>query len=170
MVCWPENVLIFSRQFLEIGGMPSVCGLIDGTLINISTPMDNEEQFVDRKGNHSLNVLLVCGPDYQFVFCNSSWPGSVNDARVLRRSNIFQAFEHNNFRPFPGAVLLGDSVYPCNDWLITPVQGSDFNEQTVAFNRAHKRTRSLIERSIGHLKLRFSCLNHIRVKSHLQPR
>jgi hypothetical protein len=43
--------------------MPLVCGYADATLVEIDAPMDNEADFVDRHGNHSINVMVVYGPD-----------------------------------------------------------------------------------------------------------
>ncbi|PAA75961.1 hypothetical protein BOX15_Mlig020598g1 [Macrostomum lignano] len=143
--------------------MPSVCGLVDGTLVPIIAPRVNEEQFVDRKGQHSLNVMLVSGPQHQFLACNASWPGSVNDVRVLRNSSVYDAFENAGFRPFHDAVLLGDSIYPCLEWLVPPVHGDNLPVASRRFNRAHRVTRSSVERSIGLLKLRFPCLRMLRV-------
>ncbi len=165
VVRWPTTCLDFSQVFHEMHGIPSVCGLIDGALVRINPPREHEEQFVDRKGKHSLNVMLVSGPKCEFVYCNASWPGSVNDVRVLKNSNLFRSFEHENFRPFPGAILLGDSIYPCKDWLVPPVLGDNLDEATKRFNSAHKRTRSLVERSIGQLKARFPCLRWLRVRN-----
>ena len=162
IVRWPNYSQRFSVQFEEAGGMPSVCGLIDGTLIKIKKPSQYEEQYVDRHGNHSINVMLVCGPNHQFLYCNASWPGSLNDARVLRNSDLYRQFQ-SGYRTFPGAVILGDSIYPCVQWLIPPVLGDQLPQNVQRFNAAHKRTRSLIERSIGILKVRFPCLNMLRV-------
>lgn len=163
LVCWPQDSVQFSQDFFAMAGMPSVCGIVDGTLVGIATPSVNEQQYVDRKGNHSLNVMLVAGPQHQFVACNASWPGSVNDARVLRNSRLYNAFELDGYRPFPGAVILGDSIYPCMDWLIPPVLGDNLPPATRAFNKSLKVTRSLVERSIGLLKLRFPSLRKLRV-------
>ena len=132
--------------------MPSVCACIDGTLIRIATPSENEEQFVDRKGDHSLNVMLVAGSNHQFFSCNARWPGSVHDTRVLRNYVVFNVF-HNGWRPFPDAVILGDAGYPCNEWLITPFRNPQDDQQRI-FNNTHKVTRSSIERAIGILKAR----------------
>ena len=107
---------------------------------------------MDRKGGHSLNVLLVAGSNGQFMFCNSRWPGSVHDSRVLRNSILYDAFQ-NGWRPFLGAVILGDSAYPSNDWIVTPFPNPQ-NDNQRAFNNAHKTTRSSIERAIGVLKAR----------------
>lgn len=163
IVQWPRNSIDFARQFKNHGGMPCVGGLVDGTHVNITRPSDNEVAFVNRHGKHSLNVMLVCGPQYQFVYCNASWPGSVNDARILRNSTLYERFQ-GGYRPFHGAVLLGDSIYPLTNWLITTVNGN-VTGAAARFNKAHCKTRSVIERSIGILKLRFPCLNHLRVKT-----
>lgn len=106
VVRWPENPDDIAADFLRIAGFPSVAGCIDGTLIKLDAPTINEQQFVDRHGNHSLNAMMVCGPDYSFYYVNSRWPGSVHDSRVLRTSALNQRFE-DGWRPFPGAVLLG---------------------------------------------------------------
>lgn len=66
VVRWPtENVERLAVDFFQLGGMPATCGVLDGTLINIKAPTHNEAQFVDRKGSHSLNTMVVCGPNHQ---------------------------------------------------------------------------------------------------------
>lgn len=168
-VRFPQTFDETRQRFYEIANMPSVAGIVDGTLIKISKPRDHEEQFVDRNGDHSLNVMLVSGSNNEFFYCNSSWPGSVNDARVLRNSNLYYA-SNDNFRLFPGSVILGDSIYPCLDWLIPPVLSNPNGDPVVdRFNKSHRKTRSIVERSIGILKNRFPCLKDtLRVKSPTQ--
>lgn len=162
-VCWPANVHDLARKFYQKGGFPSVCGCVDGTLIPIDAPNEHEENYVDRHGNHSLNVMMVCGPDYNFYAVNAGWPGSVHDARVLRNAAVFRRFE-NGWRPFPGAVILGDSAYPLKNWLIPPLRRNPDNENERRFNRYHKKTRRLIEDTLGILKEKFPCLNHMRLQ------
>ncbi|MCP4486169.1 MAG: transposase family protein [Gammaproteobacteria bacterium] len=67
-----------------------MAGCIDGTLIPIIRPSLHEDQFVDRKGEHSLNAMMVCGPEMQILYCNVDRPGAANDARVLRTSGLHQ--------------------------------------------------------------------------------
>jgi hypothetical protein len=45
-----------------------VTGAVDGVLIPIDGPNVGEEAFVDRYGDHSVNVMAVCGPDSFFYF------------------------------------------------------------------------------------------------------
>jgi len=147
-------------KFYSMARMPCVAGIIDGTHIKIATPSTHEEQFVNRKGYHSLNVMAVCGPDLQFYAVNSSWPGSTNDARVLRNSGLAQQF-NSGYRPFNNAVLLGDSGYPCLSWLMTPINSPNLSDSQERYNQSHKKTRRLVENSFGVLKNRFIILMNI---------
>ena len=160
-VKWPEGNETWTAiktHFRNVpgGGIPTVCGCIDGTYVNIKRPKSNEVQFVNRHGSHSLNVLLLCGPQLEFFYANPKFPGSVSDARVFRKSGIFSRFE-SGWRPFPNAVILGDSIYPCNNYLIPPLPHPCTDAEN-RFNTAHKKTRRLIECAIGLLKQRFRCL------------
>ncbi len=108
-VRWPEGATAMEaigERFYKKAKMPSVCGCIDGTLVKIQAPPDRdiEPQFVDRHGNHSINCMAVCGPELQFYFASANWPGSANDARVLRNSSIDLKFS-KGWRPFPNAFL-----------------------------------------------------------------
>lgn len=49
----------YKQRFFEKTGHPGVIGCVDGTHINILAPRENEHVFVDRRGNHSMNVQLV---------------------------------------------------------------------------------------------------------------
>lgn len=154
-VRFPEDTNRLASDFFEMGGFPSVCGCVDGTHVNIDGPSSHEEMFVNRHGKHSLNVMLICGPTYEFFAVNANWPGSVHDARVLRNSAVWSRFE-SGWRPFPGAVILGDSAYPTKSWLIPPLHRNPSDPAEQRYNKAHKSTRRIVENSIGKL-FRQSC-------------
>lgn len=59
IICWPQNRAAIAEHFYLKGGFPNVCGCVDGTIINIDAPTTNEEAFVNRHGNHSLNVMMI---------------------------------------------------------------------------------------------------------------
>ena len=89
-VRWPtERVNDISLGFARASriGFPFVAGCVDGTLINIDAPTVHKEAYMDRKGDHSLNVMMVAGPTYQFFYAKAKWPGSVHDARILCNSS-----------------------------------------------------------------------------------
>ncbi len=167
VVRWPEreaDKIAIRKRFFKVAKMPSVCGCIDGTLIPIIRPSEYEEQFVDRKGNHSLNAMMVCGPEMQIYYCNVNRPGATNDARVLRTSSLANKFK-SGWRPFPSALLLGDSAYPVSQWLMPPLSLPNPTNQERRYNRAHKKMRRLVECSYGIMKNCFPCLGKLRVKS-----
>lgn len=161
LIRWPRDNAArnaIAQGFFGIAGMPLVAGCIDGTLIRIKAPSENEDQFVDRHGDHSLNCMVVCGPKYEAFYISSRWPGRLNDKRVLSNSDLYGAFEAG-WRPFPNGILLGDSGYTLKQWLLTPIGGNVQNPLEEEFNRRHRSTRRVIERFFGHLKQRFGCLN-----------
>jgi hypothetical protein len=88
----PNNPVKMPTMFLYKGGFPCIAVLMD-TLINIDAPSINEEQFIDKHGNHSINVTMVCGPTHVFYTVDENSSGSVHDARVLRNTDKFVAFE-----------------------------------------------------------------------------
>lgn len=136
---------------------------MDGSHVLFLPPADEEQGYVNRHHTKSLNVLFCCGPRNEFFFIHPRCPGAWHDARVLKDSSMWSSFE-SGLNPIPGGVILGDSAYPVRNWLIPPLSG-DVDGAKLAFNRAHKRTRALIERSIGILKHRFYALQYgLRVK------
>jgi DDE superfamily endonuclease len=56
------------------------------------------------------------------------------------------------------AMRLGDSGYPAEPWLLTPLATPTTPSET-AYNAAHVRTRNVIERCFGVMKSRFRCLD-----------
>ena len=90
------------------------------------------------------------------VNCVAKWPGSVHDARILRESPLFEAFESSN-KPLSGYIL-GDSGYMLRDWLMTPISAVR-SAKDEAYNKALCGTRCTVERCIGVLKRRWHCLH-----------
>lgn len=54
---WDEFAL-YAQDFAAMHGFPCVIGCIDGTHIAIQSPSGDERNFVNRKGYHSLNVMV----------------------------------------------------------------------------------------------------------------
>lgn len=159
VVKWPDNkdeVYNLVSLFREKGGMPAVFGCIDGTHVKLIAPSIDEPNYVNRHGDHSINCMLVCGPNLRIYYQSCKWPGSVNDSRVFRNSSLARKME-NGWRPFPNGVLLGDSGYPNLEYLITPLT-SPVTPQELKFNVLHKKTRHFIECTNGLIKQRFRCL------------
>jgi hypothetical protein len=78
------------------------------------------------------------------------WPGGTHDAFILQQSAIYRYVEANQGQGW----LLGDSVYPLKVRLITPL-GNPSTPQEERFQKAHCKTRNVVERAFGVLKQRF---------------
>ena len=124
-------------------------------LIKIVSPGgDNAELFRNRKGFFSINVQAVSGPNLAIQNIVVRWPGSVHDARVFDNSRLCARFERGDI---PG-VLLGDSGYPCRQYLMTPIIAPQTRPERM-YNCAQIRTRNTVERMFGVWKRMFPCLS-----------
>jgi hypothetical protein len=144
--------------FFNMRQFPGVIGCVDGTHIWIQRPHENEADYVNRKGYSSINVQVICDHRGKLTNIVARWPGSAHDSRILRSSQVWDMMEGGMVR----GCILGDSGYPCRNWLMTPL----LHVQTAKerrYNAAHKGTRVLVEQTIGRWKRRFHIL-------HLQSR
>jgi len=141
-------------KFPTIAGFPDILGCVDGTHIRIKGPKENENDFVNRKGYHSINTQIVCDADLVITNSVIKWPGAKHDSFILKQSSLWRDFEAGRY---PGR-LLGDSGYPLRKWLMTPyLNPASVSEQR--YNSAHTKTRNVVERCIGVLKNRWACLH-----------
>jgi len=69
---WPtvhaENI---AHQYMQYANFPKVARFVDGVLFKIDAPIENESHYVDRKGNHSINAMMVAGPDLTFYYVSA---------------------------------------------------------------------------------------------------
>lgn len=137
---------------------PQAIGAIDCSLFPILKPSVRGDDYVCRKNFPALNVQATCDGNEMFSSVDSSWAGSVHDARVWRTSEIKQQLHGNA----AGPLLLCDQAYPLTPWTMTPYVNPTDDKR--AYNRLHKSERVIIERMFGQLKRRFPILaNTIRV-------
>ena len=62
-VHWPitaDEIQRVKEGFFHKGGFPGVTGCVDGTHIRLQRPSQNEAEYVNRKGYHSINVQAIC--------------------------------------------------------------------------------------------------------------
>ncbi|CAN1346774.1 hypothetical protein LINPERPRIM_LOCUS40865, partial [Linum perenne] len=59
-------------------------GALDGTHVKVRVVQEDQHRYRDRKGDGSINVLGVCNPNTEFIYCSAGWEGSAHDGRVLR--------------------------------------------------------------------------------------
>lgn len=88
---------------------------------------------------------------YSFRFTNyvCKWPSSVHDSFIFRESQLHDLLKNQKI-----GWLLGDSWYALQPFLMTP-KSAPQTEAEITYNKAHSRTRIVVEKAFGVLKSRF---------------
>ena len=73
-------------------------------------PSDQRIYYFNRHNETSINMLIVAGASGQIYFVKTDVPGSRHDAFIFQTSELYQVLKMG-WRPFPSAILLGDSAY-----------------------------------------------------------
>ncbi|GBP22771.1 Putative nuclease HARBI1 [Eumeta japonica] len=140
----------FQRRF----HIPGVIGCIDCTHIALIRPNENEHQFYNRKGYHSLNVQMICDYDLKIINVNAKYGGATHDALYWQ----LVKFNHICVNYIKMVNKLGDSGYPQRAWLMTPISNAVPGSQEEIYTKRHILARNCIERCFGLLKARWRCL------------
>lgn len=166
-VRWPSNANDIDIKFQRRAGFPHVKGIIDGTLIHLNAPHIDEPIYVSRNNKHSVNLLVVSGPQHEFFYASAKCPGSFHDSRCLQISSLWQSWQVNGWRPGNDnrSVILGDSAYPLTNWLMTPIirlvnRQPHLDDAIERYLRKHRSTRFMVENAIGILKHQFYCMRY----------
>ncbi|KYN03448.1 Putative nuclease HARBI1 [Cyphomyrmex costatus] len=138
-------------------------GAIDCTFINILGPTEHEEAFVNHHGNHSLNVQAIVDPDMRLLNINSRWPGARNDSFIWTNSPIRRAMKFHYDMGERRTWLIGDSGYPLEPWLMTPLPQYRAGTRQFQYTIDLCKARNVIERFFGCFKGMWRCLSYQRV-------
>ncbi|XP_064465280.1 putative nuclease HARBI1 [Ornithodoros turicata] len=156
-VAWPSNchdALPIILGFQGKSRFPKVLGAIDGSHIEITAPKENASSYVNRKGLHSVVLRAVCEKEMRFLHWSVGEAGSVHDALVLRRSEVYGMLNSDHF-PLD-SYLVGDAAYPIGPHLLTPYRDNGhLTTEERRYNVHLSRARVTIERAFGLLKGRF---------------
>lgn len=159
---WPsdDEMVQIERGFRSKAGVPGVVGAIDGTHIKIIKPILEQEAYYNRKGYHSILLQVICDHKKRFTDIFAGEAGSQHDGRVLRKSSVYEKGCNRTLR-IGEHYILGDSAYPCLEWLVPPYRDDgNLTPDQHRFNYKHSSSRITVEHSIGLLKNRFRRLLH----------
>ncbi|KAM7290083.1 putative nuclease HARBI1 isoform X1 [Ixodes scapularis] len=142
----PSERFDAEKGFRLLGRIPGVIGCVDGTMVSIvgsskNDPTVTKAAYWCRKYFYALNVMVVCDADCRIMCIDPRYPGSVHDSFVWQFSWLRNQLEQGQL-PRDGRFLLGDSGYPLEPWLITPVPGNHATSTACGrFNKAHSSIR-----------------------------
>jgi hypothetical protein len=91
----------------------------------------------------------------QFLDIVALWPGSTHDSLIFSNSSAKYKFDNGDFG---NGIVLGDSGYFLNHYLLTPLGNPQIQAEQL-YNESHIRTRNVIERTFGVWKRRFPVLS-----------
>nr|XP_020654562.1 putative nuclease HARBI1 [Pogona vitticeps]XP_020654571.1 putative nuclease HARBI1 [Pogona vitticeps] len=142
-------------DFYALAGMPGVLGLVDCNHVAIKAPNAEDLSYVNRKGLHSLNCLMVCDARGFLLSAETHWPGSLQDCTVLQQSALRNQFEAGMHKD---GWLLGDNSFFLCTWLMTPLHIPETPAEC-RYNMAHSATHNVIERTFRTIRSQFRCLD-----------
>lgn len=102
------------------------------------------------------------------MYVNAKFPGSCHDSGIWTTSPVRRILIEK-YKPQQFNWLLGDSGYPLEPWLLTPVVEAE-TVQEERFNKLHATARNTIERAFGVLKSRFRCIHKDRTLHYKPPK
>lgn len=136
-------------------GIPFIVGALDCTHVRILKPDAFGDEYINRKGYPSINVQATCDANELFTSIDAQWPGSVQDSRIWRRSEIYNILKNER-----NVVVLGDMGYGISPWCLTPYKKPQGRSQQ-NFNKIHAKARVVIERCFGQIKKRFPIIGYL---------
>ena len=150
------------KKFKEISGFPWAVGAIDGCHSRIRARLKDAEDYINRKGYHSIVLQRLV--DNNYMFCNvfMGWPGKSHDAKISKKSPIFlptTLSRHTRNTSIP-PLILGDSVYALEELIMRSyADRGDLNPQEKRYNVALSKSLVVVENAFGRFKGRFQCLS-----------
>ncbi|XP_063887842.1 putative nuclease HARBI1 isoform X2 [Scylla paramamosain] len=149
-----QDITHNKQEFCAVAGFPSVIGVVDCTHVPIRGPR-NGHTYLNKKKKYSLNVQVVTDGKMRIISFNARFPGSMCNSYVWRESQLRKQFTDGRFGD---SVLLGDSSFPLEPFLMTPVRRPKTTGEH-AYNISHEETCTVMEQTLGTLKSRFRCLH-----------
>ncbi|KAJ8971516.1 hypothetical protein NQ314_000658 [Rhamnusium bicolor] len=158
-----EHVRRVKDRFTEKFNFPDVIGVVDGTHVPIVTPTIDDPNYpavayLNRKGYYSINVQATFDADMILLNVNARYPGATHDSAIWEVSTINRHLRRRYLEGQRNTWLLGDSGYPLQPWLMTPITDAAPNSPEAHYTKCHVRARNVGERGNGTWKERFRCL------------
>ncbi|TVU14089.1 hypothetical protein EJB05_37535 [Eragrostis curvula] len=116
MFRWAQTILVpADRQYTQVSSelaeyapwFDGCIGAIDGTHIPVEVNQEAKVDFINRKGEVSINVCAIVDMHGRFTYVGAGKAGACHDMAVLQDCQADQRFPH----PPPGRYYLADSGY-----------------------------------------------------------
>lgn len=167
-VRWPQGNEINTEK-LKFPNVPGAIGAIDVSQVTIKRPTNNPRDYFNRKKKYSVALQSVTLANRKFADIFVGEPGSLHDARTLRRSGLYHRCVAHRANVFPNnTFVISDSAYPSLSWLVPVFKDyGNLTYQQKRFNYLLSSSRVVVEHSYGLLKGRFRRILHFTEHRHI---
>nr|CAH0100609.1 unnamed protein product [Daphnia galeata] len=147
---WPrlEDYQELSRNFEIVNTL----GALDASEFEIRQPLNQLPSYTSRKRKTTIKLQIVSTRDLEIIDAAVGFPGSLGDGRILRNSPLSQALGVRLGQT--DYHILADTAYPLREHIFVPFRNNrDLEDHELAYNRAVKSDRQVVERAFGLLKM-----------------
>ncbi|KAJ1092235.1 hypothetical protein NDU88_005347 [Pleurodeles waltl] len=140
------------QGFYQINGFLHMLGAIGCTHVRIVPHAATEHLYRNRKHTHVQAIV-----DHRGLITNivTKYPRRVHDSFIFRHSTINQHFQDGRYG---NGLFVADQGYGIKPWIMTPLANPSTAAER-AYNEAHCRTRTIVERTFGIQKSSIRCLD-----------
>ena len=112
LIRWPTPAeqQAISDAIENVSMIKGCLGFIDGTHIRLTSILNKDTDYINRKGFPSVQLQLIVDDSMIIRDTYCGWPGCTHDARVYRNSPVFQKFEQTpaEMLAIPDAFIIGN--------------------------------------------------------------
>ena len=138
--------------------MPGALFAMDGTLCRLPH-RGKYNEFVSRKSQPQINVLVVCDWNKNLVYVEPGFTGRSQDNDMFNNSVLHEKMKLPDFPLKEGGYILVDEGFACNGRVIRPYSKKRDELDIQFFNKVFKSTRLIVENAIGAWKEKCPLLN-----------
>ena len=168
----PNTQEDFKKKILdmeEFWQFPCCWAAIDGCHIPMKCPPGGQEackEYHNFKNFYSVVLMGMVDSHYRFVWGSCGFPGNSHDAVIFKSTDLWNSIQ-DGFIPLIGKsvgdvnvppLIVGDSAFPLQTWLMKPFTNAVLNPQQRYFNYRLSRARMVTEGAYGQLKGRWRVL------------
>lgn len=154
----------------ELWQFPCCWSAVDGCHLPIKCPpggMEASKEYHNYKNFYSIVFMGMVDAKYRFVWASCGFPGNSHDAIIFQSTDLWRQIHEGDYIPDVGKqvvnctippLVLGDSAFPLETWLMKPYTSAVLTPQQHYFNYRLSRARMVTECAYGQLKGRWRVL------------
>ncbi|XP_030622918.1 putative nuclease HARBI1 [Chanos chanos] len=143
----------------SFSGIPNVVGVLGYLHVKVTPPQEDESLYLNSLDDHSVMTQVICDGEGNLLSVEQCCPGGTPEQQVWETSNI--SLQFNSFQHGQTWVVGGKGLYMSKHVLTALCDAELKTKAARRFNAAHSRALGCVLRTLGALKTRFRCLEHL---------